>query len=388
MKKILFRLVCITFFTFLPLIPFAGCNSHDTTGYPQSIRIALFGDNQIGYKAWKETEKENPSSANIPQLRQTVADIANSSPLPNLSFILGDLVMNEADDDGETLQIQLNAWQEIYSSFQDAELVSLIPVPGNHEVNTYYVDLHSQAPNPGATKVWVEWFTDKGYDFVAGNGPVPTEHDNPDHLVRDESKLTYSFDIFQVHIVIINTDTMNTETDPETGLVLQGWIPINWIEEDIRAAQRDPRISTILVIGHRPIEPPPYFLPAENVIIINSQTYPFGDRLAQVMQENPKVTAYLASHAHSWHAFRLKDGLGVWQIMAGNAGVSLDKDWVPSGGPYFGYSLLDVHVSGKIILKGYGRPLPPPPQKFYEDHPIPPAPATLREEIVIYNPAT
>lgn len=370
-------LICIV----SSVIVFFSCGSGSED--PLVLKFAIFGDNQIGYTAWQETKDVNPSSANIPQLRQTVTDITNTDPLPEVLFILGDLVMNEVMDNGETLQIQLNAWQDVYDSLPGSHVIPLVPIPGNHEFVHFSPEDDNEGPNPGAISAWVEWFTANGYDFYAGNGPKP-EGTNPDHLVRDESMLTYSFTMNRIHFVIINTDTLNPVINPKTKtpLLMQGWIPINWIEDDIRGAQLDRNIFTIIVLAHRPIETP-YPETTERAIILNSEEYPFGTRLARVMRENSKVKLFLASHQHRWDSAILEKGEGVWQVVVGNAGSYLDRDWNPQGGVYYGYSIVSVYKSGKIIVEDFGRELPPPPQKFYEDDPVPPATATLRNTIAI-----
>jgi hypothetical protein len=177
---------------------------------------------------------------------------------------------------------------------------------------------------------------------------------------------------------------LNTETDMTTGLVLTGWIAINWIEEDVRKAQLNPSISTIIVAGHKPIEMPAYS--SEDNGIINTADYPLAFRLSQALRENNKVRLYLACHCHSFDAMKLNNGAGVWQVIVGNGGAPIEKSWNPAGGVYFGYSIIDIFESGKIVLHNYGRDLPPPPQKFYEELPVPPAAATLRQDLVIYTP--
>jgi hypothetical protein len=163
---------------------------------------------------------------------------------------------------------------------------------------------------------------------------------------------------------------------------MQGWIPINWIEEDIRRAQLIDNISTIIVIAHRPIETP-YPETTERSVILNSEAYPFGERLARVMRENYKVRLFLASHLHRWDSARLERGAGVLQVVVGNGGSHIDTDWEPQGGVYYGYDIISVYRSGKIVIEDFGRELPPPPQKFYEGEPVPPLPATLRNTVII-----
>ncbi|MDQ7826484.1 MAG: metallophosphoesterase [Candidatus Eremiobacteraeota bacterium] len=366
----------------------AGCGGAGTDqalyrqgGDSSFFSFAVIGDNQVGYQVWQQTMLTNPSSANIPQLRQSLADISSLSAIPSMLFFSGDLVMNEAMDSGETLTGQLDAWQSFYRSQELSRLIPLVPLTGNHEVVFYDGTLNAEAPNPPAFQAWTAWLQKNNYATYGGNGPLP-QGANPDLLVLDESLLTYSFDRGVLHFVIINSDTMNTTTDPETGLTTLGWIPITWIEDDIRKAQAKSSTMAILVLSHKTIEPPPDY-PYAYSDIINTPDYPFGARLSRVMKENSKVRLFLASHYHMWSAHKLDGGLGVWQVMTGNGGAPLENSWNPQGGTYYGFTAVEVYESGKLIVKNYGRPLPPAPQKFYEATPVAPPPATLRETIEI-----
>lgn len=361
----------------------AGCGSGTavTGGTADGVkfRFVAFGDLQIG-----TLQAGNLSCTNIPQLRQTVIDINNLNPKPQFAFLIGDIVLNMFKDNGEVLKVQLNAWQDVYNGLPVTNKSQLLPIAGNHELTYEDFALNAQAPNPGAINEWVSWFSANGYAFAAGNGPTPAPP-NLDDLARDESKLTYSFNRGDIHFIIINTDTLNTNTDPGTGLVLAGWIPINWIEQDMANAQQDPTISTIIVVGHRPVEAPAYSTEPGSTIL-NTVQFPLADRLSQAMSQNGKVKLYLACHCHSFDARQLNNGAGVWQVIAGNGGAPLQEGWNPEWGACFGYSVIDVYQSGKIVLDSFGRDLPPAPQKFYEDLPVPPKPATLRQELVIYAP--
>ncbi|MDQ7822415.1 MAG: metallophosphoesterase [Candidatus Eremiobacteraeota bacterium] len=376
LPRVLIVLTVLAFFT--------GCGGNggsgesvvlSSSGDALKMRFAAFGDLQIG-----TLQSGNASCTNIPQLRQTIIDCAGSDPVPEITFLNGDMVLNMIKDDGEALKTQLDAWQQLYSGLPDAGRSQLLPIPGNHEVDFEDLALNAQAPNPGAIDQWLLWFVRNGYDFAAGNGPTPAGS-NPDSLARDESKLTYSFTRGVTHFTVIDTDVLTTKTDATTGLVLSGWIAINWIEEDVRKAQLDPSVSEIIIVGHRPVETPSYSTDSPG--IINTAEYPLADRLSAVMSSNSKVKLLLVSHCHAWDARKLNNGAGVWQVIVGNAGAPIQEGWNPAGGVYFGYSLIDLYQSGKIVLSNYGRALPPSPQKFYEDSPVAPAPATLRETLTI-----
>jgi hypothetical protein len=107
----------------------------------------------------------------------------------------------------------------------------------------------AEIPNPATGPVWVRWLSANGFDRFAGNGPTPASP-NPDQIADDQSKLTYSFTVGDVHFVLLNTDTLTT-----TGNI--GWIAYNWIEKDIEKAQQDPRIRTISCWGTSRSSPRP-----------------------------------------------------------------------------------------------------------------------------------
>jgi hypothetical protein len=69
---------CAAILVALPLaLPIAGCggNKADSTD-PVKLSFVVMGCNRIQESDWEKTRTENPSSANLPQLRQTLADIA------------------------------------------------------------------------------------------------------------------------------------------------------------------------------------------------------------------------------------------------------------------------------------------------------------------------
>jgi|GEM_PF-4401204 len=138
-------------------------------------------------------------------------------------------------------------------------------------------------------------------------------------------------------------------------------------------------------MGHKPLEEPPLVSEEEDKVILNISSHPFGDHLKKLFDENSKVRLYCASYSHSWHAFPLRGGSVVWQIISGNGGAPLEKKWSPKEERHFGFAVLDLHRSGTIEVSAYGRPLPPPPQQFYEDHPVAPEPARLYSTVVVQN---
>jgi hypothetical protein len=107
--------------------------------------------------------------------------------------------------------------------------------------------------------------------------------------------------------------------------------------------------------------------------IINPQSF----QLNTLLNRSSKVVAYLCAHAHEWEAKQLGDGRAAWQVVAGNAGSQLEPSWNPPDGPYFGFTLVKVHASGKVGFVDFARPAP----AVYLEGPT--QPAQPRAELVL-----
>jgi hypothetical protein len=382
----------------MSVLIFNGCGDNNNLAhvYPVDLvekTLVVMGDLQVPYANITSSRSSNryfknmsSSTTNIPQLHQNVADIAALPHKPDYNFILGDLVAAEPTppDSGTTLQRQLDAWIGVFQGFPEGGAFNLVPLPGNHEMNKLVKPVLSnqqtwyETPSLFSYSVWSAW-TKNNYLFpFAANGPTPA-NDLLDMLVQDESQFTFSFNWGAVHIVIINTDTLSTVLDASTTppAPYAGWIPIHWIAADLAAAQNNPNINTILVMGHRPIEPPAFDTSKEEPTILNA-AYPYNlaSQLEALLQMTPKVKAYFCSHVHAFTAFKLTAAPRVWQVVAGNGGAEPYQQWTPTGGPFFGFAEVRLHQSGRLTVAAYGRAIPSP---YFGSNPV--APAVLKEVI-------
>lgn len=127
---------------------------HTPTPKPSQRRVvqtfAFFGCNRIDIKDWEETKATNPSSANVPQLRQNIVDLTKLAP--DFLFFGGDLVMGYADDKGETVRAQMLAWIDLVKSLPKAPKTTYIAISGNHELNCKVGD--NKIANLPADAVW------------------------------------------------------------------------------------------------------------------------------------------------------------------------------------------------------------------------------------------
>ena len=65
--------------------------------------------------------------------------------------------------------------------------------------------------------------------------------------------------------------------------------------------------------------------------------------------------------AHNHVYWRAQPTGKTWQVIAGNGGTALDATIdtsIPTTGAYFGFTLVQVLNSGRVILKSYGRDVP------------------------------
>lgn len=361
---------------------------------PVVATYAFVGCNRISGGDASKDPRANRSTANVPQLTQTLADLSSStlvSPKPSLFFFLGDIVDNEATDQGQTLTSQLAAWA---TAFKSQVPVPMVAVAGNHEMlQQTGSDEDTEFPNPPTQAVWLDWVNSNGFAALAGNGPTPATYPD-DSLMFDDSKMSYSFDVTfnlsigtrKVHFVVINTDTMNTVTSPlNSNYKTAAWIPLNWIKADIQAAAADSTVGAIVLLGHRPITVPT--IAGENPIDPT-----LGAELATFLAGVPKFAFYACAHAHLWSP-QDAAGTDVLQIVAGNGGSELESNWFNGtppppewqamGAPYFGFSVITVHQSGAIGLYHVWRPANADKKKYYLPGPTMTSQAT--QEVVLFT---
>ena len=343
---------------------------------PVLANFAFIGCNRISSSDASKDPLANGSTANVPQLTQTLLDLANPVlvyPKPLILFNAGDIVDNEATDNGATLQSQLAAWAK---AFKDKLPVPMLAIPGNHEMlQQTGSDEDSEFPNPPTQAIWLDWSSSNGFNLWSGNGPTPTSSPS-DNLMFDDSKMSYSFEqsfavaagTRKIHFVVVNTDTQNTVTSPlNSQYKTAAWIPLNWIKQDIAAASADPSVGAIILLGHRPVTVPSF---ASETPIDPT----LGAELATFLSTQPKFAFYLCTHAHVWTPTPMA-GTNVMQYVVGNAGSKLESkwfegkpappEWQAMGGPYFGFSVVSVHQSGTIGLYHVWRPANSDEKKYY-----------------------
>jgi hypothetical protein len=367
----------------------AGCSGSGTDAVSSAssssssdevvMRFTVMGDSGLGSPEFLEF----PSSANIPQLTRNVTDIAALQPRPDICFMMGDLVMNFANDQGQTASAELDGWQSLFLSIPGSGSLNLVPYIGNHESCIYSATGSGQWPNSDIYTVWQNWIEKNGYNKYGGNGPTPSD-DSEDLLVKDERYFSYSFTVQSVRFIVVNTDTLASPINPSNNEPYYGWIPIHWIEKELAKAEADPAVAHVFVLGHRPLVAPTWTAGEDEMPVIDSQQYPFATKLSDDMKACSKVRAYMCGHIHCQDMTRLGDGTGVMQIITGSSGSPLDPQWSPSGGTYFGFRLIKIYAGGGVGVVSYTRPTPPSPQLYYQDSPVSPPSAVPGQEVLLH----
>jgi len=303
---------------------------------------------------------DDPSTANLAQLQRSFTEIAALEPRPKFVVFTGDLVLGLTPDLNE-LHHELKSWIDVYrnSDLGRDRKIRLIAMPGNHE--SLAGEKGSQVSNPGAEAVWLSVMQ----AFIAGNnGPVAG---GPDNLQTDQSQLTYSFDFRDSHFVLINTDPFGAVAT----------VPLNWLHQDLVAANDNPHLKHTFVMGHKQA-----FSPADSNSEQALDSNP--DNRNQFWDElnNDGVGYYLVAHAHLWDFMTPVSPISMLQhtvqIIAGNGGSKEDPKWEAAGKPfYYGFTLVQVLKNNKVVMKSYGRDFdrtnylaPSPPDLF---------PTTIRE---------
>jgi hypothetical protein len=318
--------------------------------------VSWVGCNRLSRTDWNSTT--NPSSANVPELTQTFADLAAMPRRPDRFVLTGDLVLG-LDPGKSPLDTELAAWAPLFAL---APVVPVLAVPGNHEM--LVKSGGNELTNDKADAVWLQFVTASGL-APSGNGPTSAPP-NDDALTDDQSHFSFSVDVGDLHLVLLNTDTPNTH-----GSAAIGWVPLHWLQRDLAAAQANPAIAHIFVFGHKPLVAPPGETGSDSTIDAT-----LVQPVLTALDSTPKARGYFCAHAHLWNALRLGGSRNLFQVTAGNGGSDLQAAWA-AGSPFFGFSELRVHADGRVGVVSHERPFPSP----YSSATV--APAVPRAEVVI-----
>lgn len=319
------------------------------------------GCNRVGFGATDPA----PSTANVAQLKQTLADIGALPLKPDYFFFVGDMVLGMQADGGKTLATELDAWKALVDETGFATSgIELLPIVGNHEADasTQISDgRYVEYPDAANLSAWVNWLNI--HDLAkAHNGPAGPVELKRDLLAEDNNQSqTYFFDDLStgVHYLLLNTDSLSTVPNPSLpGKTVASWVPLHWVERDFARAEQNPQIKRIVVLAHKPLV---LDNPGPHDAVYDTAPYTLGNKLQTLFSNSAKFAGYFAAHAHEWlYTDKLGPKHNVTQVIAGNGGSQLESSWNPAGGAYFGFTRVNLYDDNTVGVVSYTRPAPTP----------------------------
>ena len=230
----------------------------------------------------------------------------------------------------------------------------VVPVPGNHEVQSKALGKKAQVENE---KAWRANMSDlilddaRLSDLLGAPATAAAVGDNrsaADGLTTDQSKLSYSFDFQGSHFVVINTDPVGRDAHA----------PVAWLAGDLAAAKAR-GAQHVFVFGHKPAFTYYYAagLPAapsglDNDLVSRDA---FWDLI-----ETYGAT-YFCGHEHIFNLTqpRLATGGKAWQVLVGSGGSPFDATPTdvtvnPATDRTYAWATVSIHRSGKVRIKALG----------------------------------
>jgi hypothetical protein len=281
-----------------------------------------------------------------------------------LLFFNGDMIMgyglagptpsnSVADVVGSDLMAfyrQYAFWRGMVAPLMEAGTY-VVPVPGNHEVQSKPLGKKAQVENENA---WRANMGDLIIDTARFKAIVGAEASNVnvqnngayDGLNTDQRQLSYSFDVADSHFAVVNTDPVGKD----------GVAPAGWLASDLGAATGR-GAKHFFVFGHKP-----------------AYTYTFGTNTPP----NPGVAGLDASPASRdafWnlieqygatyfsgheHVFNMMQPKGAaWQVLVGSGGSPFDAKQGevtrnPATDRTYAWATVKVRRSGKVDITAYG----------------------------------
>lgn len=300
---------------------------------------------------------------------------------PSMLFFNGDMIMgygnadpavvtaaNVATSDFYKYGQQYSFWRGMITGLQETGTY-VVPVPGNHEVQSKPLGKISQVANENA------WRANMG-DLIIDKTrfPFPTTNLNysgdsldpnfadpttPDLLSTSQKQLSYSFDAGDSHFTIINTDPVGAD----------GKAPNVWLSNDLASATSRGQ-KHFFIFGHKPAAP----------YIYKTGVAPSGMNATSAMTfwglvEQYKAT-YFCGHEHIFNVSKptfvtpatsttpaVTVGGNAYQVIVGSGGSPFDAAAAdvtggltvnPATDRTYAWATVQVHQSGLVDIKAYG----------------------------------
>jgi hypothetical protein len=232
----------------------------------------------------------------------------------------------------------------------------VVPVPGNHEVQSKAAGKKAQVENENAWRAnmgdlildmprFQNLFNETPTHVNVGNNATT------DQLTSDQTQLSYSFDFRGSHFVVVNTDPVGKDSHAPTG----------WLAADLASASSR-GLTHFFVFGHKPAYTyyyganPASPLPAAPAgLDIDG---PARDAFWGVIEQYGAT--YFSGHEHIFHISRPLAGKGgsAVQVLVGSGGSPFDAaPNIPTIGAtdrFYAWATVKVRRSGRVQITAYG----------------------------------
>ncbi len=226
----------------------------------------------------------------------------------------------------------------------------VVPVPGNHEVQSKPLGKKAQPENENAWRANMGDLivdTDRFQKIVGTAASHINVQNNGalDGLSSDQSQLSYSFDVADSHFAIINTDPVGKDNTA----------PVAWLAKDMEEAQAR-GAKHQFVFGHKPAFS--YNLGAEekpNPGIAGLDKFtPAREAFWDVIERFGAT--YFCGHEHEFNMVQPRGA--AWQVLVGSGGSPWDAQpgevtKNPETDRAYAWANVTIHQSGKVDINAY-----------------------------------
>lgn len=260
---------------------------------------------------------------------------------------------------------QYGFWRGMVTSLQETGTY-VVPVPGNHEVQSKASGKVAQVENENAWRSnMADIILDKSrFPFPVDNSELNFSGDasdatlqfpgTADGLATSQSKLSYSFDVADSHFIVINTDPVGKD----------GTAPTAWLSADMAAA-KNRGARHFFVFGHKPAKPYVYAAGVSPSGLNTASAAAFWAIIEQY-----KAT-YFCGHEHTYNVSRpvftvtntngtqSTIGGNAYQVIVGAGGSPFDvpantTSYSPATDRSYSWATVQIHQSGLVDINTYG----------------------------------
>ena len=338
----------------------------DAQADPVVLRFATVGDSRQDPVGFDPTtgplsDQDRIWLQNSKALSRILREVAVQKN--QILFFNGDMVMgygaagptasnSVADVVGSDLMAfyrQYGFWRGMVTTLMEAGTY-VVPVPGNHEVQSKAAGKKAMAENENAWRANMGDLIIDSRRFKALVGHEATninvQNNAPqDSLSSDQSQLSYSFDVADKHFAVVNTDPVGND----------GVAPSIWLSHDLEAAKAR-GAKHYFVFGHKPAFTYVYSSDPKKSEAVGLDKAPEQrDAFWQVIEQYGGT--YFCGHEHMFNLMQPRGA--AWQVLVGTGGSPWDakrgeKTLHPESDRAYAWATVEVRKSGKVDLTAYG----------------------------------